>query len=151
MGPGGVADAEFDIPTPRIVVGDQRQIDLETFLHGRIGTAVSNAVTVRFVGELLAKRRQVLLAGGMLPMCQACGAFVRQRHAAPQEITGGAPLGGLAGGLREHPTTEPGGHLVRVDRVMCGLPAMDGLHGQGMPEDNREAGVGPEVGEPGPR
>ena len=37
-----------------------------------------------------------------------------------------------------------------IDRVVCGLAAMDGLHGEGMPEDKRDACVGTEVGEPVP-
>jgi len=39
---------------------------------------------------------------------------------------------------------------VRVDRVLCGLAAMDGLHGEGMTEAARERCSGAEVGEPGP-
>ena len=43
-----------------------------------------------------------------------------------------------------------GRQSLRVDRVMCGLAAMDGLHGEGMTEDDRDRCIGAEVGEPVP-
>jgi len=100
----GFEDREFNITEQRIVVGDQRQIDLDTFLHGRIGKAFSHPVTVGFVGDLFANGRQVILAVGVLYVCQQFGAFVCQMHAATQEITGSAHLGGIDISLREHTT-----------------------------------------------
>ena len=105
---------------------------------------------MRFVGALLAQGREVRLALGMLHVRQELGPFVRQRPAAPPHVTGGAQVGGRARGLREQAAPEQRGNLVRINLVIFGRPAMDGLHGEGMTEDTGEACVGTEVGEPVP-
>jgi len=63
----------------------------------------------------------------MLHVRQECGPFVRQMHAAPQQVTGGAHVGGIDRGLREHAATEQGSNLLRINFVIFGLPAMDGF------------------------
>ena len=83
-------------------------------------------------------------------MCQELGPFACQMHAAPEQVAGGPHRGGIDIGLREHAATEQGGNLLGIDLVVFGLTAMDGLHGEGMTEDKRDAFVGTEVGEPVP-
>ena len=83
-------------------------------------------------------------------MREECGPWVRQRPAAPEQGTGGAPVGGIDRGLREQVATEQGGNLVRSDRVVFGLAAMESLQREGMTEDERETCVNPAVGEPVP-
>ena len=98
----------------------------------------------------LPRAGKVILAVGVVHMRQECAAFVRQRHAAPEEVAGGAHLGGIDVRLREHAAAEQDGNLLRVDLVIFGLAAMDGLHGEGMTEDERDLFIGAEVGEPVP-
>jgi hypothetical protein len=119
-------------------------------LYSRVGKAFGYPVTVGLVSDVFANGRQVRLAVGVLHMCQEFAALVRQRHAAPQEITGGAPLSRVDIGLREHAAAQQDSNLLRVDLVMFGLAALDGLHVEGMTEDERDLFVGAEVGEPVP-
>jgi hypothetical protein len=65
---GGLDDGMLQIGKQLVVVGDQRQVDLNAFLHGAIGKALGDPITIRFVGDLLAELRQVVLAVGVLDM-----------------------------------------------------------------------------------
>jgi hypothetical protein len=76
----GFDDGEFDVAQQRIVVRDEHQIDLDTFLHDRIGKARGNPVAVGFVGELFADGGQIILAVGILDMRQKLGPFVCQMY-----------------------------------------------------------------------
>ena len=58
--------------------------------------------------------------------------------------------GGIDVGLREHAAAEQDGNLVRVDRVIFSLATMDGLHVEGMAEDERDAFISAQVGQPVP-
>jgi len=147
---GGGDDGACDVAQQRIVGGEQRQSNCDTLLSGWSGTALGHPRAGRFVGDLFANGREVLLASGLLPGRQELGPFVRQRQAAPQHVTGGAPVGGIDRGLREPAATEQSGNLWRIPLGIFGLPAMDGLHGEGMTADKGEAFVGTEVGEPVP-
>ena len=48
------------------------------------------------------------------------------------------------------PAAQQDGDLVRIDLVVLGLAAVDGLHGQRVAEDERDAFGGADVGEPVP-
>lgn len=147
---GGLDDAECDLTKPRIVVGDARQVACGTFWHGRIGKALGNTVVGGFVGARFATGWQVLRAVRVLHVREACGACVCQRPTAPEQGTGGAHRGGRDVGLREQTAAEQGSNLGRVDRVMFGFAAMDGLHVERMPEDTRATCVGTQGGQPVP-
>ena len=101
---GGCDDGQFQVTQQRIVGGDQGEIDCNAFVHGRIGTALSDPVTVGFLGDLCANGRQMVLTVGIVDVGQECTTFASQRHAASEQVTGGAPLGGVDIGLREHAT-----------------------------------------------
>ena len=58
--------------------------------------------------------------------------------------------GGIDVGLREHAAAEQDGDLVGVDLVVFGLAAVDGLHVEGVAQDEGDAFLGAEVGEPVP-
>jgi hypothetical protein len=86
----------------------------------------------------------------MLHMRQELGAFVCQMHPAAKQVAGGPHGSGIARGLWQHTAAQQRRHLLRIDRVVFGLTAMDGLHIKGMPEDKRDTFRGTEVGEPIP-
>jgi hypothetical protein len=151
MVPGGFEEREFDVTTQLLVVGDKRQIDLNALLHGWIGKAFGNPVAVGLVGDVFVNGREVILAVGMRDVRQEFSAFVRQMQAATHEITGSTHLNRIDRGLWEHTAAKQGGNLLGIDRVVFGLTAVDGFHREGMTEDERDAGIGAEVGEPGPR
>src|SRR5215510_8125841 len=71
-------------------------------------------------------------------------------HTAAKQVASGTHLGGIDIGLWEHTTAQQCRNLLRIDLVVFGLPAMDGLHIEGMPKDERDTFVGTEVGEPVP-
>ena len=73
-----------------------------------------------------------------------------QMHAAAEQVTGSAHVGGIDIGLREHAAAQQRRNLLRIDLVVFGLTAMDSLHIEGMTEDERDTFVGTEVGEPVP-
>ncbi len=73
-----------------------------------------------------------------------------QVHASPQQVAGGAPLGRIDRGLGPPPAAQEPGNVLGVDRVVFGLAAMDGLHGEGMTEDNRATVCSTEVSTPVP-
>jgi hypothetical protein len=147
---GGVDAGQFDITKSLIGVCDERRIDFDTLLHRGVGKALGHALAVGRVGALFAKGRQVILTVGMLHMRQELGAFVCQMHPAPQQVAGGTHRGGIDIGWGEQTAAQQRRHLWRIDLVVCGLTAMDGLHLQGMPEDKRATSLGAEVGEPVP-
>ena len=147
---GGCEEGEFQLLEERIIRGEEGQIDRHGLLHGGIVTALGPPVAMRFVGNLLADLGHVVVAIGMLPMGQECSAFAHQGGAAPAQVTGGAHLRWRDRGLREHPAPQHGGNLVRIDLVVCRFPAVEGFHGEGMPQDEGEAFLNPEVSEPGP-
>jgi hypothetical protein len=150
MVPGGCDDGACDVAQPLVVGGDERQINGHTLVDGWSGTALGPPLAVGFGGALFAKGRQVIRAVGILHVREELGPFVCQRHAAPQQVTGGAHVGGRDRGLREHAAPEQDGHLWRIALVVFGLAAMDSLHREGMTEDERDTCVGTEVGEPVP-
>ena len=101
---GGFDDGQFQVTQQLIVVGDQGEIDFNAFLHGRIGTALSDPVTVGFRGDLFANGGQIVLTVGILYVGQEFTTFASQMHAASEQVTSGAHLGGVDIGLREHAT-----------------------------------------------
>ena len=147
---GGFDDGEFHVTKPIIIVTDACQIDFKTFLHRWIGKALSNPITVGFIGNLLTNDRQVLLAVGMWHVGQQLGPFMCQMHTASQQVSGCPHLGRIDIGLWAHAATEQDGNLVRVDLVVFGLTTMDRLQVQGMAEDERDAFVSTQVGQPVP-
>jgi hypothetical protein len=51
--------------------------------------------------------------------------------------------------LGEHAATKQDGDWGGIALGIFGLTARDGLHGESMPENDRDAGIGAEVNEPG--
>jgi hypothetical protein len=90
------------------------------------------------VGDLWADGGEVILAVGVVSMGEEFAAWAGQVHASPQQGAGGAHLGRIDRGLGPHPAAQEPGNCMGVDRVVFGLAAMDGLHVEGMTEDNRD-------------
>jgi len=84
-------------------------------------------------------------------MGQECAACAGQMPTATQQIARSAPLGRRDRGLREHPAAPQHGDFLGVDRVVCGLAAMEGLPGESVPEDKRDPMFRAEISPPGPR
>jgi hypothetical protein len=129
---GGVEEGAFDIATPLIVIADEREIDGAPLVHRRISTALGDPRTVGVVGHLLADRRPMILAVGLLDVCQALGPFAGQMHPAPEPVAGRPHGGRIDIGLREPTTAQQRRNFLCIDRVVFGLAPMDGLQVEGM-------------------
>ena len=86
----------------------------------------------------------------MLDVRQQGRTLTHERHAAPEQISGGTHLSRIPRGLWQHATAEQHGDLMSVDRIVFGFAAMDGLHVQRMAEDKRNPFLGTQVSEPVP-
>ena len=147
---GGCDDGACDVAQQRIVGGDERTIHFDALVHRWIGTALGDSVSVRFVGNVCDDGREILLTVGMVDRGQECAAWAGQRHASTQQVAGRAPLGRRDRGLWKHTAAQQYGDCMGVDRIVFGLAAMDGLHGEGMTEDTRDPMCSTEVSKPVP-
>jgi hypothetical protein len=145
-----VDDGSLQVVEYLVVGTHEPEVYLKTLVHGRLGKPLRDASPVRLISPLLANLGQMVLAVGLLKMREPRGPFARERHAAPEELTGRPPRGGIDLGRREHPATQQHGDLLGVERVVFGLAAVDRFHLQRVPEDNGHLFRGAEVGEPGP-
>jgi hypothetical protein len=148
---GRFDDVSLQVAEERVIVADQREVHFHTLLDGRVGKPRSDAVAVRFVGNMLPKIEQIVLAVGLLDVGQQLCPFAYERHAPPQQVPGRTHRGGIDVGLRKHAPAEQHGTLVGVDLVVFGLAAMDRLHRARVPEDQRDPFLSTQVREPGPR
>jgi len=150
MGRGGGDEGACAGTPQRSVGGDERTSDGQTFLSRWSGTALGDAVTVGFVGDLWAHGGQGRRAVGMVDGGEACAAWACQGPASAQQVAGGAPRGGGDRGVGEPPAAPQPGDWVGVARVVCGFAPMEGLHGEGMTTPTRATGVSTEVCTPVP-
>ena len=150
MDAGGAQDEELEPLEEVVVVLDEFEIGGDAGTDGGIWEEVGDAVSVLAVGDDLLEFGKVVLAGGVLDVGEELGALAHEVHAAPQEIAGGAHPGGIDVGLRDHPAAQEGGDLEGIDLIVLALAAVDGLHVEGVAEDEGEVLAGAEVGEPVP-
>jgi hypothetical protein len=148
---GGVAEGAFDIAKPLIVIADECESHVDTLVHSRSRQAVGDPITVGFVGDLFADRRQIILAVGLLDVCYERGPFACQMPPAPEPVAGRPPGGRIARGLREHPPAQPRRNFLCIERVVCGLAPMDRLPVEGMTQHAGNPLLSPEISQPGPR
>jgi hypothetical protein len=148
---GGVAEVALQSTAERLVSGDPGQVDRDVLWSRSIGQAVGDALTGRLGSDLLADVGQVVVRGGMVPMSSECSACAPQVGAAPEQVTGGAHVSGVNRGWREHTPAPQGGHVLRIEPIVCGLAAMEGLHGAGVTQDTGKTLFRTPVGQPGPR
>ncbi|KXJ04728.1 hypothetical protein AC249_AIPGENE5433, partial [Exaiptasia diaphana] len=93
---------------------------------------------------------QVVLGIGVLKMSQKLGALSYEAQAPSEQISGGAHGLGIDVGHRQHATTEERRDFERVDPIVLGFTAVNGLHVVGVPEHEMDFFVGAEIGEPIP-
>jgi hypothetical protein len=146
----GLDTGAFQVGEQRVVVGDEGQVDFAGLLPRWVGNALSDAVSVRLVRDVLAALGQVVWASGMLHMGQQFSALAPQVGAATSEVAGRAHRGGIDLGLGEHAATPQRRNLVGIDRVMFGLAAVNGVHLEGMPQDEGKTLVRTAISQPVP-
>jgi hypothetical protein len=142
---GRLDDGPLDIAEQPIIVVNERAVDFDTLLHGRISAPFRPTVAVRLVGQRLPDLRPVVLTVGILDVGEERSACACQLHAAPEESPRRPRRGGIDVGLWEQD-----GHVLRVNRVVFGFAPMNGVHVQGMAEDTSAPLWGAEFREPVP-
>lgn len=102
------------------------------------------------VGDLFATLGRGVLTAGVLDIRQQLSACPHEMSPAPEQIPGRPHLRGRDRGFREHAPAQEGGPVLGIDRVVCGLPPVHGLHRQGMTQDKGNTLLGTESSEPIP-
>jgi hypothetical protein len=125
----------------------QGSVHCDTLLDRRRSRSLRDASPIGLVGDVLADGGQIGLAVRMLDVGEEHCPFAPQMHAAPEHIMGGVPLGGIDRGLREHPAAEQHGDLRGLKPLVLRLAPMNGLHSDGVAQDEGHPLVGAEVGE----
>src|SRR5215831_18518727 len=95
-------------------------------------SALSPGPMVSFVGHLLADLRQVILAVGILHMCEKFRAFAHEVRAASEQIAGGAQHRRIDIDLGPHAAAEQRRNLLGIDLVVVGLATVNGFHVESM-------------------
>ncbi len=149
---GGIADwfavtalfkHPLGLPIPHTAIVPKRK--------NEIGEGLGDPLPVGLVSDLRARDREVVLVVGVLDVGQEVPAPADQVEPPAKEIPGRAHLGRVDVGLGEGPAAKQGGDLQGIDLVVLGLPAVDGLHVEGMPEHELDALPSAEISEPVPR
>jgi len=71
------------------------KIDLDAFLDRGIRKVIGDTITVSFVGYFLFELWKVVLAIGVLDMCEQLCSFSHEVVSAAKEVTGGAHFSGV--------------------------------------------------------
>ncbi len=93
---------------------------------------------------------EVVLGVGHLDVGQETRPMAHVEKPAAHDVTRRSHLAGIDVGFWQVATAQKLGDLERIDLVVLGLAAVDGLHVEGMPEDEADTLRGAEVGEPVP-
>jgi len=127
------------------------QVGADAELRARIGEARGDLLgAIGGVAQLLGERRQIELAVGVDDVSDELRTLPHEEAAATQQVAR-LPLGPrIDVSERKHAAAEHVGELAGVDLVALGLAAVDVLHGQGVAENEGDAFVFAEVGEPVP-
>jgi hypothetical protein len=147
---GGFEASAVAILEPFSIRGEAREVDPPGLVPRRIAQAFSNPRAVGLSGNLRAERGQVIRAVGMLDRRHEFCAFSPQVWTAPEQLTGGTPLGWIDIGLRAQAAAEQGGTLWRLAWVVFGLAPVDGLHVEGLSQHDGNALCRTQIGEPRP-
>ena len=87
---------------------------------------------------------------GVLDVGEQLGSLADQVEPSPEQIPGRSHLRRVDVRLGKHSSPHEGRDLVGVDAVVLGLAAVDGLHVERVAEDEGDALLGAEVGQPVP-
>ena len=131
---GAVFEVALEIPNQGVVALDQREVDLHTLAHIRLGKRLGDAFAVGLVGDLGLRRSEVVLMVGVLDVREQITAATDEVQPPPQQISRGAHRRGIDVGLGKIPAAQQRGDLEGIDLVVLGFPPVDGLHVKGVAE-----------------
>jgi hypothetical protein len=125
-------------------VGGHRHLDA-----GLVEVLDDGAAILGLVDPLL-EVREVVLGVGVLDVSEELGALPDEEGASPHEVACGPLLVGIEVAVGEIAAAQQGGDLEGIDAVVLRLPCMDGLHVECVAEDELDAFLFAEVGDPVP-
>jgi len=99
-------DILFQLGEEAIIGFDHLQVYGDAFLYGRVIEPLDDAFSVLGFGNTTQGVGQVILASGVLDVSKEFCPFSHEVVSSSEEIAGGAHLGGVDIGLREHATSE---------------------------------------------
>ncbi len=111
---------------------------------------LGDAFPIRRIRDALAERIEVVLVARHLDVGEELAALADEVQASAQQVSGRPHAGRVGVRLRQHPAAEERRNLQRVDAVVLGLAAVDGLHHQRVAENEGDALPGAQVGQPVP-
>src|SRR3990172_1719307 len=147
---GGADDVELERGDEPVVVVEQGEIDRDALAYGGVGEVIEESLAVGGIGDAFAPGLEIVLVERVLDVSEELAALADEVKAAAQEVPGGPHGLGVDVGLGQHAAAQQHGDLVGIDLVVLGLAAVDGLRGQGVAEDEGDAFLGAQVGEPVP-
>ena len=147
---GLAANGVLQVPNESVVGLTEGQVGLNALSDDGIGEGTGQRGSVAPVGQDLLRPRQIVLVEGVLDVGEELATLPDKVGSASKEIPGGPHGCRIGVGLGEQTSPEEAGGLVSIDAVVLGLGSMDGLHVQGMAEDEGDGVFGTEVGEPVP-
>jgi len=137
----------------RVIVGvELRDVGGHRHLYvDVVGEVLEEAVvaTVLAIDSLL-EGRKVVLSDGVLGVGHELGSPADEVRPSPQEIPCRPHLSWIDVGHGEHASAQQRRDLLRVDAVVLGLSAVDGLHVERMSEREDNVVIDAEVGDPVP-
>jgi hypothetical protein len=112
----------------------ERQVYLDALAHTGIGEVLAHAGAIPRIGEAAPELGELILGSRVLDVGQELSALPHQVEPTSEEIAGRAYLGRVDIRLRQQTAPQQTGNLARIDLVVLGLAAVNGLHRERVPE-----------------
>ena len=142
--------ASSSSPDDHLVVIGEGEIGGDAVPHARVLEAFAEAFSVRAVGDPLAGWVDVVLVVGDLDVGEERAPLPDEEKPPPHEVAGGSHVGGIGIGAGHQASSQEHGGLLGVHAVALGLGAVDEAHVEGVTEDEGDALLRAQVGEPVP-
>ena len=143
-------EMELEIADDLVVVLDQHEVDLHALAGIGLGEGLGYAFPVSLVGDLGRGFGEVVLVVGVLYVGEEIASPPDQVQPPSKQISGRPHLGRVDVSLREVPAAEEGGDLEGINLVVLGFASVDGLHVEGVTENELDALSPAEIGDPVP-
>ena len=140
----------LELRKDRVVEVEKVQVNLNALLDAFVRKELSDSLTLRFSADIVFNVREVVLISRVLDVSKKFSSLSGEIHSAPEQITGGAHPGRVDVGHGEHSTSNEHSDLVGVDSVVLCLAAVNGFHVEGVTEDERDAFLFAQIGQPVP-
>ena len=147
---GGPDEGEFEIGDEPVVDGDELEIGLDGLADGRVGEGLGKTRAIRGVVDLHVELGEVVRGAEVLNVREELAALPDEVEPAAEKIARGPHIGRVDESLREHSTGQQFGDLEGIDPVVLDLPAVDGLHVEGVAQDEGDLFPVAEIGDPVP-